>query len=80
MALTEDTIVDVIEVLANGQLQVRVANRFYRDGDFISEAYHRFVVSPGDDLSGQSSRVGAIGQVIHTPAVIKAFKASQVIN
>ena len=36
MALTEDTIVDSIDVLPDGQIQVRKANRVFRDGVEIS--------------------------------------------
>ena len=51
MALTEDSVVDSIEVLLDGQIQVRKANRVFRDGVEISKSYHRHVVSPGDNLS-----------------------------
>ena len=77
MALTEDTIVDSIDVLPDGQIQIRAANRVFRDGVEISKAYHRHVVSPGDDLSLEDPRVATIGAVVHTPEVIAAFKAEQ---
>jgi len=77
MALTEDTIVDSIDVLPDGQIQVRAANRVFRDGTEISKSYHRHVVSPGDDLSLEDSRVAEIGAVVHTAEVIAAFKAAQ---
>ena len=77
MALTEDTVVDSIEVLLDGQIQVRKANRVFRDGEEISKSYHRHVVSPGDDLSLEDSRVAAIGATVHTEEVIAAYKAAQ---
>jgi len=80
MALTEDTIVDSIDVLPNGQIQVRKANRIFRDGVEISKAYHRHVVLPGHDLSKEDPRVAAIGAVVHTPEIIAAFKARQEAN
>ena len=76
MALTEENTIDSIEVLENGQMQVRLVNRIYRDGLFLSQSYHRYVLSPGDDLSGQDERVTAIALVVHTPAVIAAFRLS----
>jgi len=79
MALTEDTIVDSIDVLPDGQIQVRKANRVFRDGVEISKAYHRHVVAPGDDLSKEDSRVAEIGGVVHTVEVIAAFKAASVV-
>jgi len=75
MALTEDTVVDSIDVLMDGQIQVRKANRVFRDGVEISKAFHRHVVVPGDDLSLEDSRVAAVGAVVHTLEVIAAFKA-----
>jgi len=77
MALTEDTIVDSIDVLPNGLIQVRKANRVFRDEVEISKSYHRHVVAPGDDLSKEDSRVADIGAVVHTAEVIAAYKAAQ---
>jgi len=77
MALTEDTIVDSIDVLPDGQIQVRKANRVFRDGVEISKSYHRHVVSPGDDLALEDPRVAEIGAVVHTAEVITAYKAAQ---
>ena len=77
MALTEDSIVDSIDVLPDGQIQVRRATRIFRDGEEISKAYHRHVVSPGDDLSLEDPRVAEIVAVVHTAEVIAAFKAAQ---
>ena len=77
MALTEDTIVDSIDVLPSGVIQVRKANRVFRDGVEISKSYHRHVVSPGDDLALEDSRVAEIGAVVHTAEVITAYKAAQ---
>ena len=80
MALTEDTIVDSIDVLPDGQIQVRRADRIFRDGVEISKSYHRHVVSPGDDLSKEDQRGADIGAVVHTADVITAFKAAQEQN
>ena len=77
MALTEDEIVDSIDVLPDGQIQVRKANRVFRDGVEISKSYHRHVVSPGQDLSLEDPRVAEIGAVVHTEEVIAAFKEKQ---
>ena len=77
MALTEDTIVDSIDVLPDGQIQVRKANRVFRDGEEISKSYHRHVVAPGQDLSKEDSRVAEIGAVVHTAEVIAAYQAAQ---
>ena len=77
MALTEDEIIDSIDVLVDGQIQVRKVNRIFRDGVEISQSFHRHVVAPGDDLSKEDSRVAEIGAVVHTAEVIAAFQAAQ---
>jgi len=77
MALTEDEIIDSIDVLVDGQIQVRKANRVFRDGVEISQSFHRHVVAPGDDLSKEDPRVAEIGAVVHTAEVIAAFQAAQ---
>ena len=80
MALTEDELVDSIDVLPDGQIQVRKATRIFRDGVEISKSYHRHVVSPGDDLSKEDPRVAEIGAVVHTAEVIAAFKAANPVS
>ena len=77
MALTEESIVDRIEVMEHGQLQVRTANVVKRDGVEISRTFHRHVVRPGNDLSLEDPRVAEIGAVVHTAEVIAAYKATQ---
>ena len=77
MALTEETVVDQITVLEDGQIQVRTATRILRDGEFVSQTFHRHVVAPGDDLNAEDTRVKDIGTAMHTPAVIAAYEAAQ---
>jgi len=77
MALTEDSVIDSINVKLDGAIEVRKANRVFRDGEEISKSYHRHVVSPGDDLSLEDPKVAAVGAAIHTPEVIAAFKDAQ---
>jgi hypothetical protein len=46
MALTKETIVDKIEVLEMGQVQVRTATRIKEDGTQLSQSFHRHVIAP----------------------------------
>ncbi len=46
MALTETNIVDKIEVVENGSVQVRTASVIFRDDKEISRAFHRHVLPP----------------------------------
>ena len=70
--------VDLIEVVENGCIQVRTKTAIKEDGKQISGAFHRHVVAPGADYSGEDARVKAIAKSIHTSAVIAAYKAAQI--
>lgn len=77
MALEKIEVVDRIEVLENGIVQVRTATRIMEDGKQISGNFHRHVVAPGDDYAGEDARVQAICKATHTAGVIAAYKAAQ---
>ena len=76
MALEKVQIVDRIEVLENGCVQVRTKTAILEDGKQISGAFHRHVVAPGADYSNEDARVQAICAATHTPEVIDAYKAA----
>jgi hypothetical protein len=75
VALTERIEIGKCEVLADKQLQVRTDTVIERDGVEISRAYHRHVVAPGDDLSGQHADVQRLANAEHTAEVIAAYEA-----
>ena len=75
--LEKVTVVDKIETLENGCVQVRAAIRVLEDGRVLSQSYHRHVVAPGDDYSGEDERVQAICAAVHTPEVVAAYQAAQ---
>ena len=83
MALTKETVVDKIEVLEMGQLQVRTATRVLEDGTVLSSSFHRHVVDPstktgdtwGDtDISGEDARVQAVANATWTNSVKTAYQ------
>ena len=83
MALTKEIIVDKIEVLEMGQVQVRTATRILEDGTQLSQSYHRHVVEPstktGDtwadtDISGENARVQAVANATWTAEVKPAYQ------
>jgi len=83
MALTKETIVDKIEVLEKGSVQVRTATRVLEDGVELSSSFHRHVIVPsvktgdtwGDtDISGEDARVQAIATATWTSAVKTAYQ------
>jgi hypothetical protein len=69
--------VDLIEVIENGSIQVRTKTAIKEDGVEISSKFHRHVVVPGADVSGEDAKVQAIAASIHTPEVIAAYQAAQ---
>ena len=77
MALEKIAIVDKIEVLENGVVQVRTKTAILEDGEQISGTFHRHVVAPGDDYSAEDARVQAVCAATHTAEVVAAYKAAQ---
>jgi hypothetical protein len=77
MALEKIVTVDRIEVLENGCVQVRTKTAIKEDGVEISSKFHRHVVAPGDDYSGEDARVQAICAATHTAEVVSAYQAAQ---
>jgi hypothetical protein len=74
MALTEETIVDKVEVVGEfNHVQVRTATVIKRDGTEISRSFQRHVVTPGDDYSAEDGKVQGICAAVHTQAVIDAY-------
>jgi len=85
MSLTEETVEDKIEVVANKSVQVRTATVIKRDGVEISRNFHRHVVAPSTksgnswadtDISGESTEVQAICNAVWTDAVKTAYQTA----
>jgi hypothetical protein len=77
MSVTQKSVVDMIEVIESGAVQVRTANRILdENGSVISSSFHRHVVIPGDDYSNEDARVQAICAATHTPELINTYKSS----
>jgi hypothetical protein len=77
MALEKVIFVDLIEVVKNGCIQVRTKTAIKENGVEISNQFHRHVVVPGADVSGEDAKVQAIAASIHTAEVIAAYQAAQ---
>ena len=76
MALTEETVQDKIEIVGDFKhVQVRTATVIKRDGVEISRSFHRHVVAPDADISGESAEVQNICNVVHTDEVKAAYAA-----
>jgi hypothetical protein len=75
MSLTETKVIDRIEVVGLGNLQVREATTIFRDGQEVTKTYHRWSFAPGDDVSAMPANVQAVAQAAWTPEVIAAYQA-----
>ena len=78
MALEKQIVVDLIETIENGCVQVRTCTRIVENGKQISSTFHRHVVAPGDDYSNEDAKVKAICAAVHTPDVIATYQAAQI--
>ena len=83
MAITKETVVDKIEVLEMGEIQVRTATVIKEDGTELNRSFHRHVLTPrtksgdtwGDtDISGEDARVQAIANATWTSDVKSAYE------
>jgi len=77
MSLEKVISVDLIEVIESGAVQVRTKTAIMEEGKQISGTFHRHVVSPGNDYSGEDARVKAICAATHTAEVVAAYQAAQ---
>ena len=75
MALSKEIVVDKIEVHERGQVGVRTATVVSEDGVELSRSYHRHVLAPDDDTSGEADRVAAVAAAAWTPEVVTAWDA-----
>ena len=76
MALTEETLQDKIEIVGDYKhIQIRTATVIKRDDVEISRSFSRHVVSPNDDITGESTEVQAICAAVHTQAIKDAYAA-----
>ena len=83
MSITKETVVDKIEVLEMGQVQVRTATKIIEDANELSRSFHRHVIVPsvktGDtwedtDISSEDARVQAICNATWTDSVKTAYQ------
>ena len=83
MALTEETLNDKIEVVQLAGypvIQVRTATIIKRDDVEISRSFHRHVLTPDADLSGEDADVAAIANTVFTADAQAAYAAAQEVE
>lgn len=72
----EVSVIDSINVLADGQIQVRRSDKVFRNEIEIANVLHRHVISPGDDLQKEDARVIMVAKAVWTPEVIEDYQKS----
>lgn len=82
--IIKETVVDKIEVLEMGEIQVRTATVIKEDDAELNRSFHRHVLLPrtksGDtwedtDISGEDARVQAIANATWTDDVKSAYES-----
>jgi hypothetical protein len=80
MALTETVNIDRIEVANDWNIQVRQATVITKNGEQVARSFHRWVLTPDMDISGQEQKVQDIANAAWTDevkAAYETFKAEQ---
>ena len=80
MSLSKEVVIDKIEVVENGIVQVRQVIRIMEDDQQLSSSYHRWSLTPGQDVSDQDAKVQAITAAAWTPEVVAAYQAQLEAN
>ena len=75
MALTKVEKLDKIEIVGDFKhIQCRHATWVEDNGVMVGgKNFHRHVIAPGDDTTGEPAETIAICNAVHTPAVIAAY-------
>ena len=79
MALEKTVKDDKIEIVDRGDwkvLQVRTATIVTDDGTELSRTFHRHVVAPNDDVSGESDEIKALASTYFTDDAKAKHKAA----
>ena len=69
--------IDLIEVMQNDVIRVRVKTSVLSNDDQIAESFEHRVIAPGNDYSGEDVKVQAICAAIHTAEVVAVYSAAQ---
>lgn len=69
-------ILDSIERVEGGLVQVRWAETIIKDNEVVGQKYSRSTFYPGQDVTDQSEALQAFLSEVWTPEVIDAYKIS----
>ena len=77
MSLEKKQVIGLIEVGELCNISVRTDTLIIDDGAEVSRSFHRHVIAPGDDVSGEAESVKSVANALWTPEVIAAWEAAQ---
>jgi len=77
MALEKQTVTGQIEVGELGTIGLRTDTVVLDDGVELNRSFHRKVLAPGDDVSGEDAKVQAVANAVWTDEVVAAYAAAQ---
>ena len=79
MAITKETIIGSLEVVGDYKfVQVRTDTVIKEDGKEISRSYHRHVLTPDSNISGEDASVQSVCNAVWTQAVKDAYTAFKI--
>jgi len=74
MALSKKVLIDQYEIVGIYKiLQCRLATVISEDGIEISRSFHRYNITPVDDLSNESEEIKSIVAAVHTQKIKDAY-------
>lgn len=77
MSLVEKNIIDLIEILDSGYIQVRKATIIEKNGIPIATNYERYTLYPGQDVTNEPQKIKDIASVVWTSEIIANFQTNQ---
>ena len=78
MAITKATADDKIEIVGDFKhLNIRTATVVSEDGTELSRSFHRRVITPDADVSGESDEIKGIAAAVWTDEVKAAWQTFQ---
>ena len=77
MSLEKKQVIGQMEIGELCDISVRTDTIIIDDGVEVSRAFHRHVIAPGDDVSGEDEKVKSVANSLWTPEVISAWEAAQ---
>jgi len=77
MAITDVTVITSINILEDGQIEVRRTRRIKDTDEVLGERHHRFVLEPGQDISSYPQRLQRICNAVWTAQFIADYEAAK---